>query len=42
MLSGYHYGLNDPITNIDIDGLSVGNPLQMVQCAGDILRNGSG
>ncbi len=41
MLSGYHYALNDPITNVDIDGLFSADPLlQMVQCSGDILGQG--
>jgi RHS repeat-associated protein len=31
-LSGYHYALNDPITNIDEDGLSALSPVQQVAC----------
>jgi RHS repeat-associated protein len=32
VLSGYHYALNDPITNIDEDGLSGLSVVQQVAC----------
>ncbi|MEI6584020.1 MAG: RHS repeat-associated core domain-containing protein [Chitinophagia bacterium] len=39
LLSGYHYALNDPVSNVDVDGLSSVNPLlQMVQCQGVVLQ----
>jgi RHS repeat-associated protein len=39
LLSGYHYALNDPVSNIDVDGLSSINPMmQMLQCPGVVLQ----
>jgi RHS repeat-associated protein len=37
-LSNYHYALNDPILNIDLWGLSSGNVLQQVACAGEKIH----
>jgi len=38
-LTPYQYASNDPIGNIDVDGLFT-NPAQMWQCAGDVLSDG--